>query len=60
MSCKSFDIKINEVSLGKKFGQIKECDKQIINDNIQQNLFSAKFSSFYSVFTVLGHSLKNV
>jgi len=37
----------------KKLGQLNQIDKQVVRDNIQQNLFVGKFCSFLSVLTIL-------
>jgi len=39
-------MKIKKVSLVKKLGLLKQRDKQIVGDNIRQNLFGRKFYSF--------------
>ena len=45
-SSQTFDMKIKKVSLVKKLGLLYQRDKQVVRDNVQQNLFRLKFCSF--------------
>jgi len=46
-------MKINKVSLVKKSGQLKQRDKNIVKNNIQQSLFGSKLCSLKSTYTIV-------
>jgi len=49
----TIDMKIRTVSLVKKLGLLNQRDKQIVRDNIQQNILGRKLCSIKSTYTIV-------